>query len=346
MGDFDSRYVSIEKETTYGTDPNAGGGGSPIFGEIDDESFKHIYETMVREDMSKYGASKVVRGKEYCEGSLNTVMMTDPFTCSMIAGLFATDTVTTGTPNVHKLEEGALTTDFYPTFSIHIGRTARDHIFTGMSINKMSVSASVGDFTSMSFECQGKSEDTSTATMQTPTFPDNEPMYYANAEIFFNGNATKSADVKSSDFEISINRDLDSGFSIGNLTLTQAPPVTRRSISGNIEFNNPMYADSNDEPFYDALTQVDGATNAAGGTTTFIYDSSVVGTPALRMKYIETATADITFDFYKVVFDAPETSVSGRDHQTMTTPFFALFDNTNTCMAECTIRSSQAAAYI
>tara|TARA_R100001591_G_scaffold69425_2_gene78197 strand:+ start:61 stop:1074 length:1014 start_codon:yes stop_codon:yes gene_type:complete len=337
MGNFDQRYVSLEKETTYGTDPNS----SPVYGEIDDESFKHIYETMVREDMSKYGASKVVRGKEYCEGSLNTVMMTDPFTCSLIAGLFATDTVTTGTPNSHKLEEGALTTDFYPTFSIHIGRTARDHTFTGMSVNKMSVSASVGDFTTMSFECQGKSETTSSATMATPTFPDNEPCYYANAEIFFNGNATKSADVKSSDFEISINRDLDSGFSIGNLTLTQAPPVTRRAISGNIEFNNPMYTATNDEPFYDALTQVGGS-----GGTTFIYESSVVGTPALRMKYIETTNADITFDFFKVVFDSPETSVSGRDHQTMTTPFFGLFNNTNTCMAECTIRSATATAYI
>jgi|TARA_R100000482_G_scaffold113633_2_gene56312 hypothetical protein len=337
MGDFDQRYVSIEKESTYGTDPSS----SPVFGEIDDESFKHIYETMVREDMSKYGASKVVRGKEYCEGSLNTVMMTDPFTATMIAGLFATDTVTTGTPNVHLLEEGNLTTDFYPTFSIHIGRTARDHIFTGMSVNKMSVSASVGDFTTMSFECQGKSETTSQATMLTPTFPDNEPCYYANAEIFFNGNATKSADVKSSDFEISINRDLDSGFSIGNLTLTQAPPVTRRSISGTIEFNNPMYAATADEPFYDALTQVGGVSG-----TTFIYDSTVVGTPALRMKYIETTNADITFDFFKVVFDAPETSVSGREHQTMTTPFFALFDNTNDCMVSCTIRSATAGAYI
>ncbi len=334
MGDFDSRYVSIEKETTYGTDPAT----SPVYGEIDDESFKHIYETMVREDMSKYGASKVVRGKEYCEGSLNTVMMTDDFTCSMIAGLFATDTVVAGSPNVHTLEEGAATTDFYPTFSIHIGRTARDHIFTGMSVNKMSVSASVGDFTTMSFECQGKSESPSSGTMATPSFPDNEPMYYANAEIFFNGNATKSASVKSSDFELSINRDLDSGFSIGNLTLTQAPPVTRRAISGNIEFNEPMYTAGASEPTYNGLTQASGST--------FIYDSSVVGTPALRMKYIETANADIEFDFFKVVFDSPETSVSGRDHQTMTTPFFGLFDNTNTCMAECTIRSAQASAYI
>ena len=334
MGDFDSRYVSIEKESTYGTDPAS----SPIFGEIDDESFKHIYETMVREDMSKYGASKVVRGKEYCEGSLNTVMMTDDFTCTMIAGLFASDTVTAGTPNSHKLEEGDATTDFYPTFSIHIGRTARDHTFAGMSVNKMSVSASVGDFTSMSFECQGKSESASSGTMQSPSFPDNEPMYYANAEMFFKGNATKSADVKSSDFEISVNRDLDSGFSIGNLTLTQAPPVTRRSISGNIEFNNPMYTASNDEPTYDQLTQNTGST--------FIYDSSSAGAPVLRKKYIETASADITFDFFKVVFDSPETSVSGRDHQTMTIPFFALFDNTNTCMVECTIRNATAGAYI
>tara|TARA_R110001592_G_scaffold89703_3_gene263655 strand:+ start:3985 stop:4989 length:1005 start_codon:yes stop_codon:yes gene_type:complete len=334
MGNFDSRYVSIEKETTYGTDPAT----AAVFGEIDDESFKHIYESMVREDMSKYGASKVIRGKEYCEGSLNTVMMVDPFTCTMIAGLFATDTVVSGSNEVHTLEEGSTTSHFYPTFSIHIGRTARDHIFTGMGVDKMSVSASVGDFTTMSFDCQGKSETTSSGTMAVPVFPTNEPCYYANAEIFFKNNATKSASVKSSDFEVSVSRDLDSGFAIGNLTLTQAPPVTRRSVSGNIQFNNPMYTALADEPFYDQLTQNTGST--------FIYDSAVSGTPMLTMKYLETANSHILFNFYKVVFDSPETSVSGRDHQNMTIPFFGLYNEANTAIMDCVITSDDAAAYI
>ena len=34
MVEFLNRYVSLEKEATYGTEPS----GSPIYGEVDDES--------------------------------------------------------------------------------------------------------------------------------------------------------------------------------------------------------------------------------------------------------------------------------------------------------------------
>lgn len=333
MGDFDSRYVSIEKETTFGIDPAS----SPVYGEVDDESFKHIYDTLVREDMSRYASSKVVRGKEYCEGSLNTVMMTDDFTSQCIAGLFATDTVAPGTPNSHVLEEGDNGDGLrYPTYSIHIGRTGKDHVFTGMSVNRMSVSAAVGEFTTMAFDFQGKAEGT-TSTLATPTFPTSEPCYFANADLYFNGSATESSAVKSMDFEISLDRDLDSGFSIGNLSLTQAAPVQRRSGSGSIEFNQAVYTTSANEPTYDQLVQ-----NSGSG---FIYDASA-GDFALKVVYTEQTNRDITFEFFKVFFEAPEASVSGRDHQTMTVPFMMLYENDNDAMTKCTIRNGTASAYL
>ena len=333
MGDFDSRYVSIEKEATFGTDPAS----APFYGEVDDESFKHIYDTLVREDMSRYSASKVVRGREYCEGSLNTVMMTDDFTAQCIAGLFAVDTVSGSSTYTHLLEEGDNGDGLrYPTFSIHIGRTGKDHTFTGMSLNRMSVSASVGEFTTMSFDFQGKAEST-TDSLSTPTFPLNDPCYFANADLYFNGSATESSAVKSMDFELSLDRDLDSGFSIGNLSLTQAAPVQRRSASGNIEFNQAVYTTSANEPTYDQLVQ-----NSGDG---FIYDATG-GDFALKIVYTETANRDITFEFFKVFFEAPEAAVSGRDHQTMTTSFMALYEADNDALVSCSIRNATSGAYL
>lgn len=333
MGDFDDRYVSIEKETTYGTDPAS----SAVFGEVDDETLKHIYDTLVREDMSRYAAQKVVRGREYCEGSLNLVMMTDDFTSNLIRGIYATDTVTgSAAPYSHTLTEGTSAGgEVYPSFSLHVGRTGQDHTFTGMTVNRMSVSASVGEFTSMSFDLQGKSEG-AVGSLSTPTYPTNDPCFFANADVFFNNNSTKADSVKSMDFEISVDRDLDSGFSLGNLTLTQAPPTTRRSASGNIEFNKAVYTASNDEPTYDQLTQNSGST--------FLYDASS-GNTALKFVFEETTDRDITFSFFKVFFEAPDASVSGRDHQTMTVPFMALYEADNTALSEAVIRNATSSQY-
>ena len=332
MGDFDDRYVSIEKETTYGTDPNS----AAKFGEVDDESLKHIYDTLVREDMSRFAAQKVVRGREYCEGSLNLVMMTDDFTSLLIRGMFASDTVSGSGTVSHTMAEGTSSSDVYPSFSLHVGRTARDHTYTGMTVNRMSVSAATGEFTSMSFDLQGKSEATSSGTMKTPTYPTNDPCFFANADVFFKNNSTKADSVKSMDFEISVDRDLDSGFSLGNLSLTQAPPVTRRSASGNLEFNKAVYTAANDEPTYDQLTQNSGST--------FLYDVGS-GQTALKFLFTETTNRDITFSFFKVFFEAPDASVSGRDHQTMTVPFMGLYEADNTALSQVVIRNATSTAY-
>ena len=61
MVEFLNRYVSIEKESTYGTEPS----GTPVYGEVDDESIQHNFEIMTREDMSRPISAKSVTGTEY-----------------------------------------------------------------------------------------------------------------------------------------------------------------------------------------------------------------------------------------------------------------------------------------
>ena len=53
MVEFLNRYVSIQKEASYGTEPTAGTGNGEIFGEVDDESIQHNFELMTREDIQK-----------------------------------------------------------------------------------------------------------------------------------------------------------------------------------------------------------------------------------------------------------------------------------------------------
>ena len=74
--DMNNRYVAAIKEAAYGTTPS----GTYFFGEVDDESIKHSYDLLTREDMSRYGSSKAVTGKEYSEGDINMALINDNFT--------------------------------------------------------------------------------------------------------------------------------------------------------------------------------------------------------------------------------------------------------------------------
>jgi len=70
-----NRYVSIEKETTFGSEPS----GTQTFGEVDDESFKQTFDLLVRSDMSRQVASKAVTNTKYGEGSVNFAVQPDDF---------------------------------------------------------------------------------------------------------------------------------------------------------------------------------------------------------------------------------------------------------------------------
>lgn len=76
-----SRYVSIEKESTYGTEPS----GTQIYGEVDDESFKQTFELLTRTDMARQVASKATTNTKYGEGTINFAVQPDDFMGSIVA---------------------------------------------------------------------------------------------------------------------------------------------------------------------------------------------------------------------------------------------------------------------
>ena len=79
-----NRYVSLEKETTYGIEPS----GTQTFGEVDDESFKATFDLLVRSDMARQVASKAVTNTRYTEGSINLAVQPDDFMGNILASFF------------------------------------------------------------------------------------------------------------------------------------------------------------------------------------------------------------------------------------------------------------------
>ena len=322
MVEFLNRYVSLEKEATYGTEPS----GSQTFGEVDDESLATTYDLMTRQDMSRPISSKSVTGTERSEGDINLAMQVDDFVGNLLYAFFPQDAQSTdGSQEQHILTEPSLTSasaGVYPSFTIRVGREEKEHTFTGMVANSLSVSASVGEYVMMSVGFLGKSES-APAALGTATFDGAalDALYFANGTVKFDdgsGSApAASASVKSISFDINLNRDTDNAYAIGSPTYGRAPPAQRREISGTIEFNKVLYGDQSlDEPDYDALVASDGVQYNDGSDAVMTLD------------FLDEAGSDfIKFEFFNIRFEAPEASVSGRDTNTMTVNFVGLYDD-------------------
>ena len=308
MSGFSNRYVGIVKEASYGTDPGTG----YYFGEVDDESIKHTYEVLQRTDMSRYGAAKSNTGKEFCEGDINMAAINDGFTATVLTGLFPTDTVTGSSPTyTHTFTEAG--TD--RSFALKVGREEKEHTYTGVAVDSLSVSANLNEYAMVSASFMGKAESALASVGSSLTgFSSNDPLYFADAKIFFNGNGTASNLVKSISFDINMNRDGDNACGLGDATYVRIPPFQRREITGTIEFNKIVHTAVASEPTYTQLTSADGLELGGSGIE-------------LKVQLGNESVADIlTFNFYKIRFEAPDANVSGRDTQTMTVPFVALFD--------------------
>ena len=327
MVEFLNRYVSIEKESTYGTEPS----GTPVYGEVDDESIQHNFELMTREDMSRPISAKSVTGTEYSEGDINLAIQVDDFVGNMLYSFFPQDTTSNPSGSIYKhiLTEPSLTSasaGVYPSWTVRVGREEKEHTFTGMMTNTLSVSASVGEYATMTVGFVGKAES-ATASLATPTFDGAalDSLYFANGVVNFDDGSSgapgASATVKSFSFDINLNRDTDNAYAIGNSTYGRAPPAQRREVTGTLEFNKVIYTSSVDEPTYDGLIAADGLEYNDGAA------------PVLTLYLKDEAAADfILFQFEKIRFEAPEASVSGRDTNTMTVNFVALFDDDRGCM--------------
>jgi hypothetical protein len=328
MSGFTNRYVGIVKESTYGTDPTSG----YVFGEVDDESIKHNYDVLQRTDMSRYGAAKSNTGKEYSEGDINMAMLADNFLGTVLTGVFPTDTV------------GTISSGLYPhvyteagadrSFTMLVGREEKEHTYTGIVVDSLSISANLNEYAMVSASFMGKAESALAAIgASSPAFAGGDALYFSDAKVFINGDSTASNLVKSISFDINMNRDGDNACGLGDATYVRAPPFQRREVTGTIEFNKIIHTAVESEPTYAELTAADGLELKGSGIK-------------LKVQFGDESVADIlTFNFYKIRFEAPDANVSGRDTQTMTVPFIALFSPDDSKMMDITLRNAQSGAY-
>ena len=334
MGSFDSRFVSITREgTTYGG--AAASGAAARYGEVDDESFAGRYDLIDRADMSRYGISKSVVGREFSDGSVNLAMQADDFLGMLLLGVFPTDTVnSSGSPEIHTFTEAGT----FPTFTVKVQRDTHVHTFGGMVIDRLSFSASMNEYVMVSADFVGQPEDhpqTIASAGLTPSFSTLDAMHFVNADILFEGDAQgASPNVKSFSVDINLNRDTDNAHGLGDSGYTIAPPPQRREVTGSIEFIKPIYDSSTySDPFYDDL----------------VYDNNAVkdgssASPAIKATFSD-GTNSLELHITKVVYEAPETSVSARDTQTMTVNFRGLYDAGESEMMTAILKNQQATAY-
>lgn len=319
VDDFLNRYVSIQREdpSNYGT--LSGSPGDEVYGEVDEESVGHKYDVMVREDMSRPVSSKAVTGKTYSEGDISLAMQVDDFVGNVLLGFFPAETVSGTGPYTHTMQEPSSTSDEYPSFTIQVGREQKEHTFSGMCANNLNVSANVGEYVMMTAGFYGKGES-AVGTLQTPTYDGAalDALYFANGQVKFAGGSAV-ATIKSFSFDINLNQDADNAYALGASGPQRRIPKQRREITGTIEFNQVLYTATDGEPTYSTLISADGDEDNPSGSTSAI----------TLLLNDESATDSIQFDFYHVFFEAPEASVSGRDTNTMSVNFTALYDDTS-----------------
>lgn len=329
MTTFANRYVSVAVEHAFG-DAQA----VDAYGEVDEESFNETFDVLQRPDMNRYGAQKAVDSKHYASGSFSMPLQPDRFTMICLHGVMGTHTPgsTPGTDDkLLELNSGEL-----PSYTFRVGRDDNEYTFAGQVIESISVSSSIGEYAMMTVNTTGckalhKASDGTTislATLSSPSYTyTGDAAHFVGAYVNFENVASSSAYsklVQSIDFEINTNRDMDNSYTLGSDTCVRAPPIQLREISGSITFSKAVLTSDSvaDEPdFVDLL----GSGSFHNGSAT---------NPAISVLFQVDSNNKIRFDFFKVHYDAPQTNVSGRDTQTMTVGFTALYDETETKMME------------
>mgnify|MGYP003132686063 CR=1 FL=1 len=325
-----ARYVAAGKESTY---------NSPVaysaYGEVESESFQQSYDVLKRNDMNYYGAAKAIVSKKIAEGSISMALQPDKFTLMMLHGIMGQDAPSSDggsspTTDERTFTEHSISSNVdLPSYTFRVGRDNHEHIFAGQVIESISVSASIGEYAMMTVNTVGASQNSSTAALNSghPTYT-KDAAHFSKIFVDFEGTASNSDHsllVQSVDFEVKTNRDMDNSYSLGDETCVRAPPRTLREISGSLTFHKSVLStdtSSNNEPHFDELM---GATSANGQA---LFHPAAT-TPALSVLFEVDGDNFIRFDFAKIHFEMPETSVSGRDTQTMTVNFHALYDLDN-----------------
>ena len=343
MTTFTNRYISMGKESTFGTPVAA-----TSYGEADDESFQESFDVLTRADMNRYGAQKSLVSKHYADGSFSMPLQPDRFTMTCLHGLFGTHTAgsTGGTDDtLTELQNTAYAASTLPSYTFLVGRDEKAFTYAGQVIDSCSVSASVGEYAMISFSTTGmrgqfnlsNGSTPALATLATPVYDYTyDACHFVGAFVNFEDVASSSAYsklVQSISFDIKTNRDIDNSYNLGDSTCRRSPPLGLREITGTITFHkNVLTTDvADDEPDYSTLL--------AGE----LVESPATANPAISCLFRVAATEQIRFDFHKVQYEAPQTSVSGRDSQTMSVNFTALYDETETEMSRITFSSRSTA---
>ena len=333
-----NRGILIRQQTSFGTV-----GSSPVhFGAIDDESLSTTFDVNARGDMTRYGASKTKTGKRYSEGSINMALDDSQFTALILKGIFpSVSTSGSGDPYTHAMTEidhdsGKSGAEVFPVYQLQVIRDEKQHSYSSMSINRVSIKGSVGEYVMLSADFVGKAEGedsvSSPGNIDTESnmgILATEPVHFQSAEVAFK-NSSKSLQVKSVDIEFNLNRDVDASFALGGDTCVREAPPQLREITGSVEFIKPIHSTTLNEPIFGDI--IDGGTNS-------IYQPGS-SNPAITLTFTSTADHDITIKVYHVQWDSPSMNVSGRDTQTMSLGFTALFDETKKAMATCDVRNA------
>ena len=339
---FAFRYVSLTPEhnasssgaRTYGT--ASATAAAQVFGEVDDESFAHMFDLLTRADMSRFGSAKSLNGKEHSEGGVNLVAQGDDF-CGMLLYAAYGDNATANstkynlTSNTHTFREGL--DHILPSFTVKVGREDKEHTYTGMTLSRLAISAAVNEYVTMSADFMGKAESAQGSLTAAVTYngATSDGMHFADGTIKFSsdGNANSvTTTIKSISFEINTNLNTDDACSLGSQTYTRQPEPQMREITGTVEFSRPqMVADtSTDAPSYAQITASDG----------LLYTGDL-NDAAIEATFATPGSGNMIFRVVKCRWDSPGVTVSGRDSSTMTCNFTALYDTTAECMSQAVI---------
>jgi len=325
---FANRYVFLTPEqttnqtnqtATYGTASgmnayNSAKSATYLGGEVDDESISHQFEVMYRADMSRFGAAKSQQGKEYSEGSLSFAMQPDMFMAAHFYGVYGGEpAVSTGE---HTFTE--VTNKSLPSYTIHVGRDEKEHKYEGMCLNRLGLSANLGEYVMVSSDWVGKSES-AVATLATPTFcgAGVDALHFRQCSVKFNEDAQASTLVKSISIDWNMNLDTDNACALGSVTYVRQPTPGMREITGSIEFAKVIHSAVESEPTYTQMI-------TSGGLT---MDPEAASDDYAIQLLITDGTSPCTIDLYKVRWEAVTSSVSSRDTQTMSMNFTALYDS-------------------
>lgn len=393
--EFNNRYVSLDRETGYGS-----GSTAEIFGEVDDESFAMSFDMLSRSDISRQISSKMQTGTEYSDGTINMAAQIDDFLGHILHGILPDDKRAsgTGTTEIHTMKPASYALSArssastfnvinypdtgngpdviaedsyctyqgdvyrcitaistaeaftaskwykigYPSFTVRVGREAKEHTYTGMMIDSFSLTANVGEYVMVSADFVGKAES-AIGALDTPSFSGEalNALHFANGNVYFNSDAdgtypSATATIKGISLDISMNRDTDNAYGLGSSTYRTAPASQLMEITGSIDFNEVVYTTTTDAPTWATLIQEGGLEY---NTAAQAYNDSSV----MKLEFIEEGQVNnkMVIELFHLRFDAPTgAGVSGRDTNTMTVGFTALVNPVSGKSIEVTYQGS------